>query len=149
VKFLSCGGAFSIDLPSRTPMISWWPQEEITEADVIRSTQGGPVDIMITHDAPNCPPKLASMLQMSEQIWIRAYGSQRWYGELSPRSFKCRQAISAIMDEVAPKLLIHGHYHWRYEDEMNGTRIVGLNCDRTGPESWMVLDTADFEGRDG
>jgi hypothetical protein len=140
VSFMSVGGAFSIDLPSRREGFSWWPQEEITEADVIRSCEGGPVDVMFTHDAPDCPPKLASMLQTTESTWRRAFGT-RWDRELAPRSKKCRQAISAIANEVSPTLLVHGHYHWRYDDVWNGIDIIGLDCDGTASESWIILDT--------
>lgn len=146
VKFMSVGGAFSIDLPYRKVGKSWWAEEEITEDDVARACAGGEVDVMLTHDAPECPPRLASMLQVTEVTWRETFGA-RWNRELSPRSKKCREAIAEIALTVRPKLLVHGHYHWHYTDVWHDIQILGLDRDGTGLKSWTILDTETFPGR--
>ena len=56
-----CGGANSVDLWHRTEGISWWREEEITDADIdnfknnlLRNSneKGNKIDIMLSHDAP-------------------------------------------------------------------------------------------------
>ena len=65
--------------------------------------------------------------------------------------------IPRSSDHGQPKLVVHGHLHWRYTDwvRVSGdawTRIDGLGgdsqCKRDNPrwrpeDAWMVLDLAD------
>ena len=55
--FLTLGGAYSIDKPWRKPLISWWPDEEISDKDIrhallnLKQYHNG-VDYVLTHCAP-------------------------------------------------------------------------------------------------
>lgn len=62
------GGAFSVGYQHRTEGKDWWSTEEPTPAEAEKLVSGGPLDILITHDAPagvpltsdfNLPPALA------------------------------------------------------------------------------------------
>ena len=138
VRFLSLGGAFSVDIdpdpfcrppwPGRVLGHSYWLQETITYADVDRAITEGPVDIMITHDAPELPDEL------------------RWFMEknhykLDGASRSNRVAIRSVMDVVKPKLLVHGHIHHRYNDRLDDTVVCGLARDGDGRDSWVFIDT--------
>ncbi len=135
-SFLSCGGAYSIDEHHRTPGTSWWATEMITDDQVDACIEGGPVDVVISHDAPwgfNLPA-LA-------------------FKDSFPLSTENRKQLGRIVEQVHPNLLIHGHYHHRYGNWhtlANGpalgkrVRIEGLGADLDGDEkSWLVLDLAD------
>jgi hypothetical protein len=60
------GGAFSVDQELRTEGKDWWSNEEPTPKEAQKLIADGPVDVLITHDAPagvplksefNLPPK--------------------------------------------------------------------------------------------
>lgn len=132
-SFLACGGAYSIDAPRRTPGQTWWQTEMITNEQVDACIEGGHADVMITHDAP--------------------YGFQLpaiAFKDSFPLSTENRKQLGRIVEQVAPHMLIHGHYHHRYANWHtleNGpklgkkVRIEGLGSDQDGDEkSWIVLE---------
>lgn len=122
-KFLALGGANSIDKQYRVEGRSWWKQELITPEDVDRAIEGGTVDVMICHDMPKGVlngPDLFHKDQAVDEM-------NRYY-------------VRVVMDAVKPKLLYHGHYHYRYESLLNETMVVGLDCDGHFEKNWTVLD---------
>jgi predicted phosphodiesterase len=126
---MSMGGAYSIDKNYRTPFVSWWPQEMITHAEVDRAltnAEGKKIDVMLTHDAP-ITDTLAEM--------IDRYG----YKE-DPHSHSNRVVLGRIVEEVNPRDLFHGHYHWRYDDKFNDgrTRVHGVGANV--PNSHAIYD---------
>lgn len=125
-RFVSLGGAPSVDKEQRVEGSTWWPQELLTESQVTRA-QARIADVLLTHDAPDgvCP----------------IIGP--WY-KGDPLSTHHRQLISAVADAVQPKLLVHGHYHYRYTGAYGRTRVEGLGRNSQEEDSWMVLDTADW-----
>lgn len=56
-RFFVCGGAASHDREFRQTRISWWPQENISEAEKRNALQhldaAGDVDFILTHTCPN------------------------------------------------------------------------------------------------
>ena len=56
-----------------------------------------------------------------------------------------RLALRSIVESVRPRLLVHGHYHYRYNgvhrcDDGYTTEVVGLGRDGQGEDSWVVVD---------
>ena len=49
---LCCGGADSIDKFRRTPHLSWWSDETITQEDIDKSLEYKKVDYILTHCCP-------------------------------------------------------------------------------------------------
>ncbi len=98
VRFLALGGAFSVDKDSRKEHISWWPQETISAGDVFRCGTD-PADVMVTHDVP---------WEVEDP-----YGPHRLSKNLWPESNANRMALSSVVNLVKPRLLVHGHTHWR------------------------------------
>lgn len=142
-RFMSLGGAFSTDKGRRTAFISWWPNETISLGDAARAIQNGKdgVDVMFTHDAPSGVAVLEDLLANYP------YPGQTY--KLDAESKANRDMLGDVVDGVQPKLLIHGHYHFRYTDQLEGTsheglpyrtEVVGLARDGDGISSWLVLD---------
>lgn len=146
VKFMSLGGAYSIDQDQRTKFIDHWPQETIRYADADRAIAAGHVDVMFTHDVPEGVHKLEAMLHRTSEQYRARYGA-KWNYKLDPGSRANRRTLRAVTDEVRPLLLIHGHYHWRYDDTLVGsdytTEVRGLDCNGTGAQAWGVVDTSE------
>lgn len=132
VRFLALGGAYSIDKHVRVEGVSWWRQEMTTRADVERALDRGQADVMLTHDMP-------------AQIFDALAFSTGWY-KSDPDSRSNRQMVSGVMEIVKPKLLVHGHFHYRHDTMCGDTRVIGLDRDGTHHLSWTVLDTADWSG---
>lgn len=128
VRFMAFGGAVSVDQMYRTEHISWWAEERITAGQVERALDRGEVDVLLTHDVPDCPNFLGEKLSRLD------YKTDR-------DSSANRQALRAVMDSTKPILVAHGHYHYAYNDEMNGAAIIGLDRDTKGDKSWVLLDT--------
>lgn len=107
-KALFVGGAYSIDKRYRVPDISWWSQEMITHADVDHALEnvhrvGGAIDVMFTHDSPN-------------HRWLVNELSAHGY-KVDQDSYANRMNLTSIVERVHPKVLYHGHYHWRYSED--------------------------------
>lgn len=129
-NFLSLGGAFSIDRRYRELGISWWKEELIVEEDVehaIRSAAAfGKIDVMLTHEVPH-----VAFPYEGDAMAI-------------PASLAQRKLLSKVYLAVQPPLLVHGHWHYRYEanyqfPDTTGT-VVGLDCNADQGESWMIID---------
>jgi Calcineurin-like phosphoesterase len=125
VLFGALGGAVSIDRYSRKQGVSWWPQEYTNLNDLQAFTElvyaHGPLDVMISHDAPLTLPS--------------------WPGFIKDDPLS--NANRAIMHEAglaaAPTNWFHGHYHKelvygleapRAYDPDHLVRIYGLDCDQ-------------------
>jgi len=134
VTVLACGGAHSIDRRARTVGIDWFDGEHVSDAEVDRCTEGGPVDVFICHDAPAgwTIPNLPSARGLPHL----------WHVEL-PACWDHRRQIARITEQVEPKLVVHGHYHCGYQlnlDMGSGPiDIVGLSEDGTA-DNLALLD---------
>jgi hypothetical protein len=127
VRFMSFGGAYSIDKEYRTPGSSWWEQELPTQPQVLAAMERGPVDILLTHDAPEGVVPIVDRSYKGDEI-----------------SRGNRLAITALMEAVTPRLLVHGHYHHRYSARSGRTQVEGLGRDGDRESSFLILDIADW-----
>ncbi len=144
VMFL--GGADSVDKRHRTLFVDYWREEHITQKqafDAVDAAERRGVDILLLHDAP----------EGNYTIGRRFPAGDHDYWDLED-SLKHRQLLTEIVLQIKPKVIIHGHYHYRYEDTFRtwnarpkdySAKIYGLNCDNTGADSWMVFDTNKME----
>lgn len=143
VRFCSFGGAYSIDKDWRLQMEGrrsgiegtrtlWWPQERITQGELIAFTQQSidpRIDVFLSHDCPTGVD--IPTLRTSP------------FGPF-PESDANREALKVVVDHARPRVLIHGHYHDYYESTYEGpdfdTVVIGLDCDGTGKRSWRTLN---------
>lgn len=132
-RFMTLGGAWSIDQEHRLPYITWWPEEQITQADVRRALDSDePIDILLTHDMP---ADREAVLSLGFRMSSGGEGNRR--------------AISEVMYALKPKLLAHGHMHVRASCRVGDTQVESINCDGTGAASFIIIDTDDWRVSDG
>lgn len=136
VKFLSLGGAFSIDRNFRRPGTSFWFEETITQDDVDVASKNGKdgVDVMLCHD-------VLTGVDLHRIFWM-----------MNKRLTKSRESdinrdyVREVALATRPRMLFHGHYHVRYKDHIEmpygDLEVHGLNCDESYQDSWAILDTA-------
>lgn len=101
VRYGALGGAFSVDYLMRTLGASWWPQEQITAADVERLGDA-PLDVLLTHDAPERLDAIAK------------------YPLSDTDEAKCewnRKCIREAIRNTRPRFLLHGHWHHWYSEQ--------------------------------
>lgn len=127
--WLALGGAVSVDKALRTEGHDWWPEEEITDADATKALVGGPVDVMLCHDAP-------SEVQMTMGPWPRS-----WDVADEVRSNAHRRRLQGVVSKLEPSLFIHGHYHQhvRQFSQETGMDVIGLNLDGVD-DNYTVLN---------
>lgn len=133
---MSMGGAYSVDKPYRTPHVDWWPQEEITDADVQRAQDAGHVDVLFAHDA-----FAGYKVPGPHAAWKQA-------GEFDRLSLPNRLRTLDVAGSAKPSLYIHGHYHYCYELDARAhgheMHVIGLNMqDDIG--SMMLLEFPSLE----
>lgn len=116
------GGAVSVDKAGRTPSVSWWPQEEITDAQEAATIAGGPADILLTHDAPAgvATPKLPRKDFLN---WVGAH--------IAAESDAHQNRVARIATATGARALVHGHFHARYTDHVTWTTDAGNTVECT------------------
>ena len=142
-RFMTVGGAFSIDKEWRTPHDSWWPQEQITMEQlqiILNQVESGrakhrpEVDYLFTHD---CHPNTPFKHRIKDDVESNLH----------------RRKIATIANAVRPKMWWHGHMHERYDwtlpygvpfslEDGQTTEVHGL-ADGREKDSWGILDTED------
>jgi hypothetical protein len=141
IRFLALGGAHSVDRLRRRDGIDWWPDERITLDDVQRALDGGPTDVLISHDCP-----------AGVQIPGLEQSAHRWPAREIEHAEGHRELLRIVADYTRPSLIWHGHYHVRYrtwEDNLDyGVVMVnGLDCDGTTPgDNIDIVDLAQLAG---
>lgn len=136
VRFLALGGATSLDKPHRMLGVSWWPQEELTYSDCTKAIDGGEADVMITHD---CPAGVSIPGIPDEPTHSELFS----YDEIV-RAHSHRRTLRAVVDEVQPTHLYHGHFHRKYVQEVRFgdgpmTRVTGLDCNNDIAHSYVSI----------
>jgi calcineurin-like phosphoesterase family protein len=133
--WLAFGGAVSIDQGLRTKGKSWWPEEAITNSQVLETIVDGPADIVLAHD---CPSSVNLSLPVPPREWLR----------FVPACEENRIRLQALLNDVKPRYLIHGHYHRGYQRIVSmphgPVEITGLDMDGAS-FNWLVLNTRTME----
>lgn len=132
VKFLSLGGAYSIDKDWREAGTEWWPTEMITDEDVERCGTE-PVDVLLSHD-------------VGGEVDIQTFFALAKRGFFQPEKnttlnrYRLQQVISATQ----PRFIYHGHYHLDYRTQVHFgddiREIRGLNCNGTRKKSYFIVN---------
>lgn len=93
--FLCLGGAHSIDKAYRTPYVSWWPEEEITE-----------------HDIDNARSNLAKVNNKVDYVITHCCDTFTVMNVFRFRKDRSTDMLSFIDREVEYKHWYFGHYHF-------------------------------------
>jgi hypothetical protein len=97
------GGAFSVDQDHRTESRDWWRNEEPTPEEARKLVAHGPVDILLTHDAPAGVPLKGDFVLPSD-IYRQAE--------------QTRVLLREVVDVLAPPHVFCGHWHQRRIHEL-------------------------------
>lgn len=118
------GGAYSVDREWRTEGKDWWPEEDVTDEDVDRLVHGGPVDILLTHDAPQ-GVKVRIDSSLPSDVWVA--------------SLATRVRLRRAVDALEPSNVFAGHWHQRVVDMIEHTNgrqtrvdVLDMNSSRDG-----------------
>jgi predicted phosphodiesterase len=127
---LAMGGGYSVDKYDRQLGHSYWEQETVSDADIELGLAGGPVDVVLAHDAPwECAPHIAGR-------------HARWKIEAFPESNDHMRRMGRLLD-LAPKRWLHGHHHHAYTTRVgkHDTLVSGLASNWEGfPESILRVE---------
>lgn len=136
LEWLALGGAVSVDRWDRVTGADWFPAEAVTEADVLRATEGGEAHVVVAHDVPWGSPRWSARLQQDRPPEER---ETLWPDDMLTASDRNQQALRAVLDAVCPAVWVHGHHHVRIDDRIGSTRLVGLACDENAVTHVSVL----------
>ncbi len=110
------GGAYSIDKAYRIPGYSWWPDEELSYAELkerINVYEMIKPKIMVTHDAPQ-----AVAAEVIRPLLMQGFSKFE--------STRTRDAFQQMWAMHSPVLWIFGHYHVSFDHVLQGTRFICL-----------------------
>ena len=134
VRYAALGGAVSVDKHLRQPGIDWFPEEEITEKDLLAlehnmaALRWNHIDVMFTHDCPDeaNPP----------------FRRHAWPEDRIRAAENHRKMISQAVEIAKPMILIHGHYHCHYRERLDGRGpyVIGLAQEHQ-EGNFAILDT--------
>jgi Calcineurin-like phosphoesterase len=137
--WMSVGGATSVDKRLRVEGESWWPGEELTDADVEHAMREGDVDVIVSHDCP----RGVDIPGVGPDTKSGVRGN--WPPDILEGAQRHRDKLAQICRATQPSRLFHGHYHIGYTGTLDcgavkTTEVVGLADDRsTINESTLVL----------
>jgi hypothetical protein len=115
------GGACSVDSEYRTEGKDWWRNEEPTIEEAAKLVDGGPLDILITHDVP---------------LGVPLKGDFELRPEVAERAERTRVLLRQVVDSLAVPHVFSGHWHQRRIYELahpdgRSTRVDVLNMENS------------------
>jgi predicted phosphodiesterase len=122
--WMSVGGAMSVDKRYRAEGVSWWPEEELTDADVAYAGRDGRVDVIVSHDCP----RGVDIPGVGPDTKGGTRGN--WPPDILAEAQQHRDKLATICRATAPDWLFHGHYHIPYASNFAATSVIGLADDR-------------------
>jgi Icc-related predicted phosphoesterase len=114
------GGAHSIDKQWRTVGVDWFPEEIITQKDMV-NLPDVKVDIIISH---TCPGELVTTL-------LKHYPEKGF----EPSN----EALTELWKMYKPSLSFFGHWHHYQEGTLYNTKWYALSAPGFGDKWWMWL----------
>lgn|GEM_PF-1675137 len=131
-EILFCGGASSTDRAHRTEGKTWWPVENITDAQLGRAldtAEAGPVDVLVPHETTT-----AAFAELC------ATGGHALDKLDDPAGDANRARLDQLVAAASPRALVHGHHHTRHAGVVDGVQVVSLSLEiRVGAVA--ILDT--------
>lgn len=105
------GGGLSIDKDYRIEDYSWWPEEQLSQADMNRVAdiyEKIRPEMMVTHESPATATE-------------RIPHSHHYYDHSRTSQF-----LQSLWNLHKPKIWIHGHHHISVDHVIEGTRFICL-----------------------
>ena len=116
-KFFFVRGAFSIDYKHRTPLIDWFPNEQLSYRECencLESYKG--TELMLTHD---CPRFISNIIGNAGVLINFGFSPTKFTTVTS-------ELLEQLWYKSKPKLWIFGHYHRSFDEVIDGCRFVCL-----------------------
>ncbi len=136
-RWMSFGGAASLDLDWDGEGQEWQSGEAPTDSDVRTAIAGGPVDVLLTHETVNGGTR--------EVESILAANPMGWGPTALDYSAASRRRVTQVWEAVHPEVLAHGHLHIKGEITIpSGQRVYSLACNSESGNIG-VLDTESLE----
>jgi len=110
-------GAASVNRSRLRPGISWWPEELPTPAEAAALSEGGPVEVVLAHDALDSQALTIRLARTAES----SAPTDLAYADAGRAQFS-RTVLGVLADEG---LVISGHYHFRMSVDEIVTRPDG------------------------
>ena len=133
------GGAWSIDKSWRTPLVSWWPDEELDYGELDAAYQlyvKSKPQIVATHEAPSKAAfKMLEFLTTGKHAPsptdqnVRLKGDEYAYykAKLGCVNTRTSQALQRMFEEHQPVHFFYGHYHADVDFDLGLTHFHCLN----------------------
>jgi hypothetical protein len=115
-RWMSFGGAASLDLDWDGEGQEWQSGEAPTDSDVRTAIAGGLVDVLLTHETVNGGTR--------EVEDILAANPLGWGQAALEYSAASRRRVTQVWEAVHPAILAHGHIHMKGEIELADRRRV-------------------------
>lgn len=127
-RFMAVGGAVSPDKRDRIQGRSWWPEEELTEAELVYACRDDKtsVDVIFAHDCP-LGVDIPTIGPCNEE----RPGPPPFPLDVLAHCDFHRGKMKVIWEQLQPELWVHGHYHIPYKSQIGKTTFIGLHCDQS------------------
>ena len=146
-RFGAIGGAGSVDKKLRVVDKTWWAEEEITEKDCqtlidnVKSQGWDRLDFLLTHEVP-AGPRMQSMFD--------GYNRPSWFTvEIEHYCWTQRVRLREAVDVVQPIVNVHGHWHYRSNNVIDGVTpdgrdyksiVMGLANEHSSGNLWIPTE---------
>lgn len=139
--WMSVGGAMSVDRQYRVERLSWWPGEELADADVDYAKRDGDVDVIVCHDCP----RGVDIPGVGPDTKGGVRGN--WPPDILLAAQQHRDKLADICRTTRPARLFHGHYHIPYTATFSydaaTTVVAGLADDDSAMADHTLVLTRD------
>lgn len=122
------GGAWSIDYAFRTPGVSWWADEELSQSqfeELLKVYEKAKPEIMFTHDAP---------IMVTDEMFIKS-GLALGGPAAKQIPNKTNVYLQHMFDIHKPKWWFFGHWHLTRTLNFDGCQFVCI-----GENDWVDFD---------
>jgi hypothetical protein len=129
--WVAVGGATSVDRQYRTPMVDWFPAEELTDEQAGAIIADGPADVVAAHDTIWNPTSWLG-LRMDQTLppWRRP---PEWPVSALVASDTHQRRLRRVVEGVGAQRVFHGHHHIRCSSVLEAPHgpvsIEGLGMD--------------------
>jgi hypothetical protein len=121
-SFVSFGGAASVDYEMRLAGRDWFATELPTESDVNCAIRGGTVDVLLTHETIDGGTAATERVLGHNPLGFSQ--DALVYSKVS------RALVTRVWDNVAPRIMFHGHMHVADEITLpSGQQVVSVGRD--------------------
>jgi len=123
--WLAVGGATSVDREWRKAGVDWFPEEIMSEEELLAVERGGHADVVVAHEAP-------SGVRFLSDLYDRETGPG-WPQYLLDDADAYRRRLTDLLRRVEPRVWFHGHHHVAYHELLTSdfgcTQVWGLEND--------------------